>query len=64
MSVTRISDEDQYVCNMFICSVLWFVVDDLYPPVLFYDLSHKMATMFNSTFGLSKTQSSLNTKPK
>jgi len=64
MLVTGISDENQYGVNMLICSVLLFLIDGLFPPKSFYDLPHKMATSFDNTFGLSKTQSSLNTKPK
>lgn len=64
MWVTGMSDENQYVDNVFIYSDLWFLFGGLFSLISFYDLPHKMATTFDNTFGLSKTQSSLNTKPK
>jgi hypothetical protein len=64
MWVTGMSDENQYVDNVFIYSGLWFLIGGLFSLILFYDLPHKMATSFDNTFGLSKTQLSLNTKSK
>ena len=64
MLITGMSDENQYGVNVLIYSVLLFLIDGLFSPESFYDLPHKMATRFDNTFGLSKTQSSVNTKPK
>jgi len=47
-----------------IYSVLCLLVGVFFEAEALYDLPHKIATTFPYTFGLRKTQSSLNTKPK